>query len=446
MFQQFINLFCCDPLSMIMLFLVAFIGVCVGGFALRYMKGDARYRIFFLNLGCLVGSIGILVSADHLALFFGGWSISNFLLVRLMIHKPGWKAARNSGLLAARTYLLGAVCVGLGLILLHIATSETSIKMVIENQSDSPWVLAALIFLLFGAMTQSAIWPFHRWLLSSLNSPTPVSAIMHAGLVNGGGFLLVRFAPLYLRRPGLLNLIFIIGIATALMGTYWKLFQSDVKRMLACSTMGQMGFMAAQCGLGLFPAAIAHLLSHGMFKAYLFLASGSAAQEKRYDLSYPPKGLDFSCALICGLLGSYCFSLVSGKSWFAGDSTLVLTVIVFLTAGQAALPILSIRMPFRVPIAIFATGMMSLGYGASMFLITKVMEPLHLMRPQALNAFHIVAISLLIFLWLSVLFFKKSMKFTFLQPWIMKGYVRALNASQPHPKTVTTIRNQYKYL
>ena len=87
---------------------------------------------------------------------------------------------------------------------------------------------------------------------------------MHAGLVNGGGFLIVRFAPLYLNYPGILNIIFIIGLSTAIMGTLWKLMQSDIKRMLACSTMAQMGFMIAQCGLGLFSAAIAHIILHGL--------------------------------------------------------------------------------------------------------------------------------------------------------------------------------------
>ena len=107
---------------------------------------------------------------------------------------------------------------------------------------------------------------------------------MHAGLINGGGFLLARFAPMLAIQPPILNLIFIAGITTALLGTLWKLMQSDVKRMLACSTMGQMGFMIAQCGLGLFPAAVAHLSWHGLFKAYLFLSTGSAAKEKRLDL------------------------------------------------------------------------------------------------------------------------------------------------------------------
>ena len=174
---------------------------------------------------------------------------------------------------------------------------------------------------------------------------------MHAGLVNGGGFLLARFAPLYVEHSILLTAIFVIGLATALLGTLWKLMQSDVKRMLACSTMGQMGFMLAQCGLGLFPAAVAHLVWHGLFKAYLFLASGGAAQEKRLDLGYPPKPATFFLALLCGVAGSLGFALTSAQSWFAGDTTLVLMVVAFLAASQFALPILREKALRTLPFA-----------------------------------------------------------------------------------------------
>lgn len=444
--NQPFNLFYIDPLAMIMMALVVFIGICVGSFARRYLKGDTQYHKFFLLLGLLIASVLIMVSADHLAVMFASWCLSNLLLVRLMIHKSSWRAARASGLLAAKNYLLGAVSIATAFILLYIATGSTSIKTVINNYSEPAIILPALVLLLVGAMTQSGIWPFHRWLTSSLNSPTPVSAIMHAGLVNGGGFLLARFAPLYLKTPYLLTVIFSIGIITALIGTLWKLMQSDVKRMLACSTMGQMGFMLVQCSLGLFPAAVAHLVWHGMFKSYLFLASGSAAQEKRFDLSYPPKPLAFFCALICGVVGSYGFALASGKSWLATDTTLVLMLVAFLTASQFALPMLHQKPLQSLPVALIATIAVGLAYGANVHLIGTIMEPMQIMRPQALNSFHIAGIVLLTLAWLSILFIRNSKRTRQISAWMLKGYVMALNASQPHPDTVTAYRNQYKYL
>lgn len=441
------SLFYFDPIALIMLTLIVFIGVCVGSFSLRYMKGDARYGVFFVYLSLLIVSTGIMACADHLLLFFIGWCVSNFFLVRLMIHKPSWQAARNSGLLAAKNYGFGALCIATAFLILNFETGETSIRALLQYKFKNAVIVPTLLILLIGGMTQSAIWPFHRWLASSLNSPTPVSAIMHAGLINGAGFLMARFAPLYLNHSNILVLVFVIGIATAMIGTFFKLMQNNVKQMLAFSTMGQMGFMLAQCGLGLFPAAIAHLTTHGMFKAYLFLASGSAAQEKRHATSYPPKASLFLGCLICGVIGSYLFSVSSGKPWISQDTSLVLMVIVFLTASQSALSILSLpKMRFRIPVAVSITSLLCLMYGSMMSLMIKIMHPTLLMQPQPLNVFHILATSLLIIGWLSILFFKNLSSIKALEPWIRRGYVLALNKSQPHPTTVTSYRKDYKYL
>ncbi len=446
MFEFVRYFFAFDPIAIILLMLITFIGLSVGSFASRYLKGDTRYRSFFSYLFFLLLSTAVMVSTDHLLFFFGGWCVSNFLVVKLMIHKAQWKAAKNSGLLAGKNYLLGAFCIGIAFFILYMATGETSIKLLMQKKLDPFLCIPISLLLLIGAMTQSAIWPFHRWLISSLNSPTPVSAIMHAGLINGGGFLLVRFAPLYITHPYFLTTIFVIGMTTAFIGTFWKLLQNDVKRMLACSTMGQMGFMLAQCGLGLFAAAIAHLVTHGMFKAYLFLASAGASHEKRHPLNYPPKIGTLSSALLCGLLGSYCFSLASGKPWIAKDTTLVLMVVALLASTQAALTVLSLRVRFKTVIALLVTSVTGLAYGAGMSLITMAIQPMQLIKPQTLNGFHIAAIFLLIASWLSMLFFKQIAKIRKLHAFTMRGYVTALNASQPHPKTVTPHRNQYKYL
>lgn len=437
--QTIIHLFHFDALAIIMMALVAFIGLCVGSFAYRYMKGDTQYRVFFLQLSLLVSLVATMVSADHLALLFVAWCISNLLLARLMVHKKCWKAAKASGRLATKNYLLGAACVAGAFAVLYSSTGETSIQALLHKSAGHS---LALVLLLIGAMTQSAIWPFHKWLTSSLNSPTPVSAIMHAGLVNGGGFLLARFAPLYFDHSMLLTAIFVIGLASALLGTLWKLMQSDVKRMLACSTMGQMGFMLAQCGLGLFPAAVAHLVWHGMFKAYLFLASSGAAQERRFDLGYPPKLLAFIGALLCGAVGSVGFAYTSGKSWFAGDTTLVLMFLAFLAASHFALPILRSHTLQFMPLSLIATTLMGQAYGGSVYLIVWAMEPMGLMQPQPLNGFHIAGIIALTLAWLSILFFRYQQK---TPVWMAKNYVTALNASQPHPTTVTAHRNSYQY-
>ncbi len=439
---KFLNV---DPLAMIMIAVVGFIGLTVASFASRYMKGDRQYRSFFVLLASLVASIAVMAAADHLLLLLAAWGAANALLVRMMIHKSSWRAAKASGFLAGRTFFLGFIAIAGALGLLYAATGETSIAAIIHHPTASPLVLPALLLLLVGAMTQSALWPFHRWLTSSLNSPTPVSAIMHAGLVNGGGFLLARFAPLYLDRPALLTVVFALGLVTALAGTLFKLMQNDVKRMLACSTMGQMGFMVAQAGLGLFPAAVAHLVCHGLFKAYLFLASGGAAQEKRLDLQYPPSALSFGSALLCGVVASYGFALAGDRVWLASDTTLLLVILAGIAGTQFALPMLRERVWTRLPLVLVATGAIGTVYGLSVHSIEKAVAPLQIMQPQPLNAVYLIGLLLLVAAWLGILFFRRPDAVSAMPDWMLKFYVRSLNAGQPHPDTVTAYRNHYSY-
>lgn len=434
-----------DQLALVMIAVIGFIGLSVGSFAYRYLSGDSQIGTFFRLFLCLLLSLLVMVCADHLLLFYVAWCVSNALLVRLMIYKPVWKAARASGGLAARNFLWGSAFIAVAFGLLYGETGETSIQALIRLSHLSSALILALIFLALGAMTQSAIWPFHRWLLSSLNSPTPVSALMHAGLINGGGFLLARFAPLYLQSTGLSNALFTVGLLTALLGTLWKLMQPDVKRMLACSTMGQMGFMFVQCGLGLYPAAVTHLVWHGMFKAYLFLSSGSAARETRFVQGYAPSIATFGAALVCGAVGSTAFAFSSGKSWLAGDTTLFLLVIAFVSASQLALPILQANPIKTLPLALLATTLAGLVYGGSVLLISTALAPMGFMQPQPLQGLHIVGLLAFSGAWLAMLGWRVWPRPTGIGTWLSQAYVWALNASQPHPDTVTTHRNHYRY-
>ena len=437
------SLFYIDGLAKVVIFLIVFIGLVVALFAKQYLKGDSKYGLFFSTLPLIIISVIITVSTNNIFLFLTSWFLSNAILVVMMIHKPNWKSAFASGKLAAKNFLIGFGCLSLGLVLLSNQTGETSIQSIItfeyENQAQ---LIIALLLILISAMTQSAIYPFNSWLTSSLNSPTPVSALMHAGLVNGGGILLARFAPLYFNSPKILTLIFIIGITTALVGTFWKLIQSNVKTMLACSTMGQMGFMFAQCGLGLFPAAIAHLFWHGCFKSYLFLTSGGTAQEKKFDLKYPPSFASFLSALICGIFGILSFSFIANKNLILLDSNAVLFSAAFIAATHLALNILREKPLKNLPIAIILTSIAGILYGSSIYIIESQLSESELYNPQTFNVFHLLAICIFISLWLGRLFIHNPKKE--LSHLMAKFYVKALNASQPASSTITANRNQYK--
>lgn len=433
-----------DGLGFLMTSLIFFVSTVVHQFSIRYMSGDRRYQFYYYKLSLVTASASAMALADNLVLFFTAWCISNSLLISLMIHKKQWDAAAKSGILAFKTLFVGAVLFLLAIVLMYRETSSLSIFAITQQGIDSPLMLVALLLCIITAMTQSALWPFHRWLTSSLNSPTPVSAIMHAGLVNGGGFLLVRFAPLLADNALLLNFIFLAGVISAMLGTLWKLVQSDVKRMLACSTMGQMGFMMIQCGLGLFPAAVAHLIWHGLFKAFLFLSAGSAVMSKKVDIEHRTSTLSaFMIACVYGVLGAYSFAWFSDKSFFSMNTTAFLVGFAFIASTQLAHAVLQNNISFITNLLAMTAAVFSGAiYGCSIYLIASAIPSVMTMQ-HPINALHIVAFSAFIFVWL-LLNLRCLAPIQKTRFW-KRSYIALLNGSQPHPKTITSIRQSYQY-
>lgn len=439
------DLFHIDSLTLLMMGLIGFVGICIASFSLRYLNGDSQQQTFYIHLTALISSLFVLVSSDNMLLFVLFWAISNFLLVQLMLHKKVWSAAQESAKLAFKNFAVGATFLSLGFFILYWATGLTSIQALLQCTIPTKTLGLSSFFIFLAAMTQSALFPFHKWLISSLNSPTPVSALMHAGLINGGGFLLVRFAPLFLQQSFLLHIIFVVGIFTALLGTLWKLMQNDIKRMLACSTIGQMGFMIAQCGLGLFGAALAHLYLHGLFKAYLFLGIDTTAGQKTFKLNYPPTCKEFISSLFCGAMSAYIFCLITGKTIFAGDTTLILITLVLITGAQFTLPLLKSNASFKFLFSLVAATLMGTIYGINVQSIYSIVRTMHITQAQPLDLIYIVGLLLLVIAWLSMIFGHSFMKKYKHQNWILKWYVYMLNAHQPDKKTITTHHNNYQY-
>jgi NAD(P)H-quinone oxidoreductase subunit 5 len=439
--------FLANEISWLIATLILFVSSIIHHFSERYMAGDRNYRRYFLLLNLITISTLLLVASDNIVILISLWLLSNTLLVLLMMHKSEWAAAKNSGILAIKTFLLGVLFLTAGIGLLSYESGTLSLSFITQNGENlsSPIRTIALLFIVLAAFSQSGGWPFHSWLISSLNSPTPVSAFMHAGLVNGGGLLLSRFAPLFFHESALLSILFILAISTLILGGVWKLLQSDIKRMLACSTMTQMGFMMMQCSLGLFPAALAHLCLHGLFKALLFLRSGSTIGEHLHRNNETESKLStFFLSSLCGAAGALAFVFASGLSVTFADTTCVLTFFSWVASTQVAHALLRKKQSsFFILTASFCCVVTGFMYGFTVAVIERAVAPLQIWQPQLLQPLHIFAIALISCIWIAL-----NMKpLTNYQEslWWRFFYVRMLNACQPDPATTTSNRNGYKF-
>jgi NADH-quinone oxidoreductase subunit L len=285
-----------DPLSLAMSVLVAGISLIVHVYSLNYMAEEPGYVRFFALLDLMTAAILLLVSAGDLLTLLAAWFAVGQLLYFLLGHNTEREAAGRYAFWTFITYRLGDLPLVGAALLLAKAYGAWDLPTLFARVSADPHAqlggvavvpLAALLVAL-AAFARSAQFPLHLWLPYTMDGPTPVSALMHAGIVNAGGFLFNRFAPLLVQAPDVLHLAFVVGLVTALLGSALMLTQNDIKKSLGYSTMGQMGFMIMECGLGAFPLAVYHLIAHGLFKATLFLSSGSVIGQARQDDGVPP--------------------------------------------------------------------------------------------------------------------------------------------------------------
>jgi NAD(P)H-quinone oxidoreductase subunit 5 len=271
-----------DAVSVTMLLLVAFVGWIVVRYARTYLDGEARQGYFTGWLCAALASVLLLVQAGNLVQLVAAWIATAAALHRLLLFYPERAAARR----VARKKALfsavgaGALIVAAILVWASFGTSDiAAINAAARGGDVSRAALAAAALLALAAVLKSAQFPTHGWLTEVMEAPTPVSALLHAGVINAGGFLLIRFADLMLAAPGVLAGLAIVGGFTALFGALVMLTQPAVKTSLAWSTVAQMGFMVLQCGLALFPLALLHIVAHSLYKAHAFLASGGAVEQ-----------------------------------------------------------------------------------------------------------------------------------------------------------------------
>ncbi|WP_208979051.1 proton-conducting transporter membrane subunit [Stappia stellulata] len=271
-----------DALSVTMLALVATVGAVVIRFSTTYLDGDARQGVFMGRLCLTLAAVMLLVTSGNTVQLAFAWIATSLALHGLLV----FYADRRRAVIAARKKFIAArlgdlLLIG-ALVPLTLAFATTDIATILGEaarmEAAPAGVGVAAVLIALAALVKSAAFPTHGWLPEVMDTPTPVSALLHAGIINAGGFLAIRFADVLMLFTPSLHLLAIVGGFTALFGAVVMLTQTSVKVSLAWSTVAQMGFMLLQCGLGLFALATLHLVAHSLYKAHAFLSAGSAAE------------------------------------------------------------------------------------------------------------------------------------------------------------------------
>jgi NAD(P)H-quinone oxidoreductase subunit 5 len=270
-----------DVVSVVMLLLVSFIGWVVIRYTATYLDGAARQGAFTGWLCMTLASVLLLVLSGNLFQLVLAWIATSLFLHRLLLFYPERVAAQRAAAKKFVTARMGDVALVIAAVLLTLAYGTSEIGPILSAAragTGDGLAISAAGFLAVAALLKSAQFPMHGWLTEVMEAPTPVSALLHAGVINGGGFLLIRFADVMLLAPGVLAALVLLGGFTALFAGLVMLTQPAVKTSLAWSTVAQMGFMILECGLALFPLALLHIVAHSLYKAHSFLASGSAVE------------------------------------------------------------------------------------------------------------------------------------------------------------------------
>lgn len=332
--------FTIDPLSMVMTLIITGVGLLIHLFSMGYMDHDERPAKFFAYLNLFIFNMLLLVLGNNLLVMFVGWEgvgLCSYLLIGFWFTDPAKAAAGMKAFITNRIgdagFLLGIFTLFSQLGTISFAEITTKLPVYLENMPTeavvswgAPLTLACL-FLFIGAMGKSAQIPLYVWLPDAMAGPTPVSALIHAAtMVTAGVYMIIRLNPVFLAAPNAMFVVACVGALTALFAASIGLVQNDIKKVLAYSTVSQLGYMFLAVGVGAFGAGLAHLMTHAFFKALMFLGSGSVIHAMHHEQDMRKMGgLRKQMPLthmtfLCGWLAIIGFPLTSG--FFSKDEIL----------------------------------------------------------------------------------------------------------------------------
>ena len=270
-----------DSLALIFIFVITFVGFLIHIYSIEYMNNEEGYSRFFAYMNLFVGAMLILVLADNLLLMYLGWEgvgLCSYLLIGFFYKDPANNYAARKAFIVTR---IGDTALLIGLILIFTKFGTLDIQTILANSPGtialgSTLALTICLLLLGGAVGKSAQLPLQTWLPDAMAGPTPVSALIHAAtMVTAGVYLIARTHTLFMLSPTAMIIVASIGAITLLLAGISALYQSDIKRVLAYSTISQIGYMFLALGVGAWSAGVFHFMIHAFFKALLFLAAGA---------------------------------------------------------------------------------------------------------------------------------------------------------------------------
>lgn len=430
-----------DSLSWLVAFFVLTIGLIVQRYCIHYLFGDNAYRKYFvlLTFTTVADSVAWLSNDLRLLLFCWGATLLGLtLLIRL---QKQWDVARNAAKYCGSLFALSWGALTIAVMWITKATKQWQLSNVLSPnnllQLESWERMCISLLIILAVVIPAAQWPFHRWLLDSVVAPTPISAIMHAGIVNAGGIMLTLFAPIFYGNFVQMILLVFSSISV-LIGTGIMLVQVDYKRQLVGSTIAQMGFMLIQCALGAYLAAMIHAVLHGLFKATLFLQAGSVNYEKKSFIC--PKKPSFLTYITGGVIGL----LVGLGFWFISSEDGYQLVSSFILGWSVSLAWMQLIMLRSSKVGLIVGVTMLVGVGSVYFFIHHLLHNLLSEIVQKSIQPPFIAAILLVFLLLLAsvvgIFltrYRLSKVYTIIYLWLVRLGEPHLKVIESHPGYLT---------
>lgn len=338
------DVFALSNTRLIMLFLILFIGVSLVKFCQNYMMGEPKINDFWRWLGITLSSVSLVVISNHMILFWISWVAISLAFHKLLMFYPNRPRA---ALGAHKKFIVARLAESflfIAFVLLYVANDTWLISDIIHQYSVQSTSLSfyehlAATLIALAALIKCAQLPLHGWLIQVVEAPTPVSALLHAGIINLGGFLLILFAPLFIQSISAQWLVLVVAGLTTLISALVMTTRVSVKVRLAWSTSAQMGLMLLQCALGLFELALMHLVMHSVYKAYAFLNAGNAVNEdihRRHVVQQVPLKVHWLAAFSLASITVTSFAFLTSYQGPVSIGLLLVTALTLLIAAKLA--------------------------------------------------------------------------------------------------------------